>query len=443
MVVAYLTPAGRARGAAVRRLPPFGAILQVLRRFALLPAIFFLKSRADCDAALELCRGHEPASGARRRQLAERIALLADGQDRLRHHRQRGALEGMAVGAHHSGQLPGWKLLLETLMIEGLLDAIFATSTVAAGVNFPARSIVLLNSDRFNGREFLPLTATEFHQMAGRAGRRGMDRIGFAIALPGAFMDLRHLARLLNAPPGEVASQIRVNFSMVLNLLLSHRPAEIEDLLSRSLAAFSLRRRSASPPAAGPASHLDLLVEAFREHLAFLQSYDYVGPSGLLTESGLWASRLRVDQPLLIAEALRRALMPEDSPAALAGFMAAFVNDREASERFDRRHTPKPLLSRFLALKRGLRPFAQHLFACGFAPRPLFFRPALALNAWAEGHPWEEVCRLAELEEGNLANLILRTADHLRHLRNLEDPFPRVAAAAGRAVERILRQPVV
>ncbi len=64
------------------------------------------------------------------------------------------------------------KLVLEQLLTDGLLDAVFATSTVAAGVNFPARTVVFLNSDRYNGVEFLPLTATELHQMTGRAGRR-------------------------------------------------------------------------------------------------------------------------------------------------------------------------------------------------------------------------------------------------------------------------------
>ena len=70
-------------------------------------------------------------------------------------HRQRWHLENLAVGAHHSGQLPSWKLVLERLMTEGLLDAVFATSTVAAGVNFPARTVVFFNSDRFNGKHFL------------------------------------------------------------------------------------------------------------------------------------------------------------------------------------------------------------------------------------------------------------------------------------------------
>jgi superfamily II RNA helicase len=141
---------------------------------------------------------------------SRRIEELVAHNSHIARHRQLWHLEHLAVGAHHSGQLPAWKLILETLMTEGLLDAVFATSTVAAGVNFPARTIVYLNSDRFNGREFLPLSPTDFHQMTGRAGRRGMDHIGFAVTIPGKFMDIRLAAKLMKSPPSDVSSQIKI-----------------------------------------------------------------------------------------------------------------------------------------------------------------------------------------------------------------------------------------
>ena len=166
-----------------------------MRKFQLLPAIFFLKSRADCDIALQLCLENRIQDPERAETLSRRMAELADKFPHIRRHRQRWLVEHLAVGSHHSGQLPAWKQLLETLMSEGLLDAIFATSTVAAGVDFPARTVALLNSDRFNGKEFMPLEATELHQMTGRAGRRGKDHIGFALVIPGKFMDIRRVAQ--------------------------------------------------------------------------------------------------------------------------------------------------------------------------------------------------------------------------------------------------------
>ena len=194
-----------------RGLPPFGDILKVLKAFDLLPAIFFLKSRSDCDAALSPCHGAVRLSDEKKAAIAERVKTLTDGSPHLAGHRQRIHLEQAGVGAHHSGHLPGWKLVVENLMSDGLLTAVFATSTVAAGVNFPARTMVFFNSDRFNGIEFMPLDATQLHQMTGRAGRRGMDKIGFALAVPGRYMDLRLVARLLSSRPGKVVSRIRLN----------------------------------------------------------------------------------------------------------------------------------------------------------------------------------------------------------------------------------------
>ncbi|HSM88826.1 MAG TPA: ATP-dependent DNA helicase, partial [Desulfobacterales bacterium] len=360
---------------------------------------------------------------------------------RIASHRQLWHLEHLAVGAHHAGQLPSWKIVLERLMTDGLLDAVFATTTVAAGVNFPARTIALLNSDRFNGTQFLPLDATEFHQVTGRAGRRGMDHIGFALAIPGRFMDIRHICRLLHSPPSEVASQIRINFSMTLNLLLSHTPDQVEELLRNSFAAFRIRQAAAKQQGA----HDDSLRlwRDFKRHVRFLRAKGYVNDQDELTEEGHWASRLRVDQPLLIAEGFRHGSFPKDDAALLTAIIAVFVNEREADERIDKRFLPKALLASYQRMTRRIVPFLEEMLKAGFEGRTLYLRPAAALFAWASGAPWEQVLEIAEMEEGDLAVLILRTADNLRHVRGLAEVFPRAADTAAKAVELILRDPVV
>ncbi|HDR16746.1 MAG TPA: DEAD/DEAH box helicase, partial [Desulfobacteraceae bacterium] len=201
----------------------FGRIISCLRECNLLPAIFFLKSRLDCDRALASC---PPVTG-RRRLMATEIGRFIEAYPHLKWQRQMKVLMESRVASHHGGQLPYWKVLVERLMSRGFLEAIFSTSTVAAGVNFPARTVVLLNSDRFNGREFADLSATEFHQMIGRAGRRGKDRIGFALVIPGPYQDLELIQSLTKAEPEPIQSRIRINFSMTLNLLLSHSPEQV------------------------------------------------------------------------------------------------------------------------------------------------------------------------------------------------------------------------
>ena len=423
-------------------LPPFGQIIRVLKTYRLLPAIFFLKSRADCDRALESCQLQE---SQRVQGLRQRIGEYVVGSH-LEGHPQLAALENRAVGAHHAGQLPAWKLLLERLMVDGLLDAIFATSTVAAGVNFPARTIVFLNSDRFNGQQFVPLTPTEFHQMIGRAGRRGMDRIGFSVVLPGPFMDLQAIAQLAGALPSDVESQIRIDFSMALNLLLSHTPKQVETLLEKSFAAFVAGE--------GGRHRYQRLLMDFSRHLAFLTKMGYVTREGKLTATGQWASQLRVDQPLLIAECLRQGVLPVD-PALLAAIVAVFVNDREWEGVLDEHRLPKKLVHAFVQVQRSLNTFGLQMARQGFLVRPLFVQPAAVMYAWASGRSWESVIQesqgtsaggrraAATMAEGDLSMLILRTADNLRHIKNLNRVFPQVAEAAGRAIDRILREPVI
>ena len=423
-----------------RELPPFDQVLGILKKFQLLPAIFFLKSRADCDRALELCRADLPIDSDRKSRLKEKIEPYAYQSHHIFKHRQRWFLENLAIGAHHAGQLPAWKLILEQLMTEGLLDAVFATSTVAAGVNFPARTVVFLNSDRFNGTQFLPLDATEFHQMTGRAGRRGMDNIGFALLLPSKFMDVRLMVRLFHTTALDVVSQIRINFSMVLNLLLSHNPDQIKDLLKRSFAAYSNRKSPRKKTLKGSPQSL---WREFLRHLHFLKETGYVSDTGGLTADGKWASQLRVDQPLLIAEGFRLGILPISEPHILAAIIAAFVNERESDTKIPKKMVPQPLLNTFHKTIKGLRPFARHMLDEGFEARPLFLRPVVAIYAWAIGEPWEKVGALAEMEEGDLVMLILRTADNLRHIRGLKQAFPEASETAAKSIELILREPVV
>jgi len=425
-------------------LPPMGEILGILDHFNLLPAIFFLKSRADCDHALDLCKEHWVDDPNRMQTLHQRIDEILAQNPHLAKHRQLRHLENLAVGAHHSGQLPAWKQVIETLMTEGLLQAVFATSTVAAGVNFPARTVVFLNTDRFNGREFMPLSPTEFHQMTGRAGRRGMDHIGFAIAIPGKFLDTRLCAQLVTATPSDVKSQIRINFSMVLNLLLSHAPDQVEDLLTRSFATFLLMRAGGKRTEARTLSGTrhKVLIHAFNRHLSFLKLTGFVTQEGSLTQDGRWASQLRVDQPLLIAEGFRKGIFPQSDPALMAAILSLFVSDREMDDHVDRRSVPPPLLDAFIAVNTSLKPLMRDLYDHDFDVRPLYLRPAMTVHAWAIGMPWEEVVELSEGAEGDLVMLMLRTADHLRHVMSLAKTFPEAAETASKANELILKAPV-
>jgi ATP-dependent RNA helicase HelY len=630
---------------------PYGRILSLLRQLDLLPAIFFLKSRAECNQALLACRtlrlrqqnGKEVFEQALR-EVLEKFPFLAD-------HHQLPVLRSARVAAHHAGQLPYWKLLVERLMKKGCLEAIFSTSTVAAGVNFPARTVVIMQSDRFNGREFVDLTATELHQMTGRAGRRGMDNIGFALVVPGPFQNPEVISALLDSPPEPIRSQMRVNFSMALNLLLSHTPEGIKDLFARSFATyqghpelgelekefseiksriqerldqtmcsgieevldFNVRSRELDqaieslkaeiqnerrrfylssylkpgrlflspsgklfcvltvpepesgffravqvrnrmrmkkgrlrfrnfhmsriekvldqsfswPPGSseeeraaiiqGSAQtrfslvspdapldplleeklkaltlHLQQLVEErnsltcracpqeqvcfgakrpyvaklinkavslsqairrhkehlwndFVRHFRFLQEEGYVDAKGVLSFEGRWAARLRLDQPLMVAECIRKGAFAGHSPKVLAGLMALFVAEKpgEVPEKHLLRFDNPSLRSSYENTVQLLERLRLKQERMGFDAPIMPYWSALTLYEWSCGRPWRELVELSGLDEGDLAMVIYRTADHLRQLTSLEDTHPELSRTAEEAITLILRDPIV
>jgi superfamily II RNA helicase len=631
-------------------LPEVPKILEALRSANLLPAIFFLKSRADCDRAVALCR---PAQGSDGRKNSEkflnRLDELLKAYPFLKAHQHLSILKNCRVGSHHGGQLPHWKLFLEKMMQAGYIDAIFSTSTIAAGVNFPARTVVIFQSDRFNGKGFVSLGATDLLQMTGRAGRRGMDEIGFVLVVPGQHQDPRLINDLLKSPPDPIQSQIRVNFSMVLNLLLSHNPEEIRNLFVASLATFqnmrldarsmkkletvraeleewrdrmscgsvdelaeirprysssldqyrkmrkSIKRkpryrklvdllapgrvfisqrgtpyicvawpdfeyrnveavRLANPvrfrrrrirthrvafqrvrdlsvlldsfpdpeereewesllarafegefapvesegrPVSAPAdlasrdlaamaervesfpcekcslfapclqetehpfsaalrryfhlfSKVDLAQEqlwrSFLKHYALLQAEGYVDDEGRLTRDGTWACKLRLDQPLLISEGIRKGVFPQDRPELLAALIAPFVTDRDkqgdvqlASFIWKYPDLAKP----FFQMLKNLQRLRERLQAEGFETPPLPFWALVTVFHWAKGLSWEEVHDISGMDEGDLAMIVLRTADHLRQIETLSQTHPQLAATAGQAIRLLLREPVL
>lgn len=413
------------------RLPPMGDLIKIFDKYNLLPSIFFLKSRADCDNSVEICgRNRLTTTKEQREKIIEKLDYMVEKHPHIKNHPQIKHVINSGVAAHHSGHLPPWKETVEELMTEGLLNAVFATSTVAAGVNFPARSVVLSNSDKFNGVEFLPLTPTELHQMTGRAGRRGMDNIGFVISLPGKFMDFKLLGKLFFQSPGPVLSKLKINFSMVLNLLLSHSPHQIEILIERSLASYQIKESVE-------------LKKDFRKRMEFLKKTGYVNENESLTSDGEWASQLRIDYPLIVAEGFRKELFPK-SPVLLASIISCFVTDREYKDDFlFHRSIPKSLRKEYKKIKKEMESFFTDLQDNGFNVPKLYLTPAVLTYHWAMGVPWEDVSRLSEIAEGDLVRLFLRTADNLRHIKNLTKVFPEEAAGAAEAIELILREPVI
>jgi superfamily II RNA helicase len=225
-------------------MPP-AHLLAALGAYNLLPAIVFLPTRRRCDeAASEAALSRRSAKDERRETRRDFMRSFVEQHPEIRNHRHWDTIIRGGIASHHAGHMPAWKLVIEKLMSAGLLDAIFATATVAAGVDFPARTVVITVADRRTSRGWLSLTASELQQMSGRAGRRGKDRVGFIVVAPGPHQNPRRIAELLSAPPDDLESQFRATYTSLLNLLDAFKDfAQVRGIAEKSFAYRDLLPR--------------------------------------------------------------------------------------------------------------------------------------------------------------------------------------------------------
>lgn len=248
----YILADGRGRlipPDALGHLPPGGrahawlaALMRDLEHYSLLPVIMFYPSRRQCDeAARELASLR--AFGPELRAAA--IARWERDYPVLRQHSFRNAVVDSGIAPHHAGHTTAWRLAIEDLLARGLIRAVCATTTLASGLDVPARTVALSTLVRNSPEGPVLLTSTEFHQMAGRAGRRGKDTIGVVVLPATTREEAREGLALIDADPEPVTSSFTPGYVQVLNLLRRLSLQEAHRELNRSLAAYERREEVA------------------------------------------------------------------------------------------------------------------------------------------------------------------------------------------------------
>jgi ATP-dependent RNA helicase HelY len=249
----YLDPGAMRRGGGGRTLrgwrpTPRPDVIARLDSEGLLPLITFIFSRAGCDAAVRQCvqsglwltdEGERAAIDA---VIEERTATIPeedlevlgywDWCDGLRR----------GVAAHHAGLIPAFKETVEELFVRGLVRAVFATETLALGINMPARTVVLERLTKFNGETHADITPGEYTQLTGRAGRRGIDVEGHAVVLWAPEVDPARVAGLASTRTYPLRSSFRPSYNMAVNLVGQLGRAAARELLESSFAQFQADR---------------------------------------------------------------------------------------------------------------------------------------------------------------------------------------------------------
>ncbi len=298
---------GRPAGKPRRRLytPSRLDVVDRLEREGMLPAIQFIFSRRACDEAAAQCL----ASGVRltneveRRRIREiidqRLGSMADDDlDVLGFTAFAAQLEA-GIGAHHAGLVPPFKETVEACFVEGLIKIVFATETLAVGINMPARAVVIEKLTKFTGDHHEMLTPGEYTQLTGRAGRRGIDDAGDAIVLWSPFVSFQQVAALAGSRSFRLTSAFRPTYNMAANLVRSYTNQEAHHLLNLSFAQYQADREVVT---------LSARLERRQAHLAELRA-GAESPYGDIHEyrAGLeGASRARSDAAIEVALARLR-----------------------------------------------------------------------------------------------------------------------------------------
>ena len=325
--------------AAPFRAPRRSELLQALERDDLLPVIVFIFSRSACDDAVRQCRrdGLLFTTPEQRRDI-ERIAearLLDFSDDDLHALEYADFIDSLRRGlaAHHAGMVPAFREIVETCFVQNLLAMVFATETLALGVNMPARSVAMEKFSKYSdaGRRFL--TSGEYAQMTGRAGRRGLDDEGHAIVCFAQEVALLDVGRVAIAQPSELHSSFRPTYNFTANLINHFEIETALEVVQRSYAQFETDHR--------PAGSRRSLGDQMRARHHVLEELGYAD-GWRLNQQGQLLRSIYHECDLLIAECVTAGIFNDLEPAQLAGLLSSFVFEAKRGARTNK-HPQTPV----------------------------------------------------------------------------------------------------
>lgn len=481
------------------------AVFLELESDNLLPAIVFRSSRSQCDADVERLAMNQKLQleQSEQRNLRDKInevvAKYELDMDLVVSHPQYPSLIRAAVGAHHAGQLLMWRLLLEELMSAGLLRMLIATGTVAAGVDFPARSVVMTAHSRRAADGYANFLTSDFQQMSGRAGRRGKDTVGFCIAVPSRFCDARVLAKIAQRPVEPLSSSYYPSPSTVLNLMRYRSVSDLRYIIERSLASFYDRNEARkmvsdarnmleaiSPELAQELSFELRDLEQLREELSEsknfsgrtfsavekkvlkrirslarqaeeligkqltnmertidgLRSLGYISVD-TLTPKGVWAANLCTSYVLEIGEAIAGGLFDKCSTVDLIAMVASICGDPFRNYSITEQ---RPLKDDQVAALQSILDKVSSLELPGVqSDHEVLDGAANSVLTWINAEGWNEFRALLVLKgiaEGDVSRLITMTAEQLNQIARLYESHAELARKAFEGRKLLLRPPL-
>jgi len=438
-------PGGRSRPARPQLYRP--RRVEVVDRLAaeqLLPAIYFVFSRAGCDESVRQCLDDglhltTAEERGRIRAIVESYVdpLTDDDLGVLGYPVFATGLEA-GVAPHHAGMVPPFREAVEACFAEALVKVVFATETLALGINMPARSVVIEEVSKFGGGGHKELTPGEYTQLTGRAGRRGIDDVGYAAVLCSPFHSFGDVARIAGGRPRALSSSFRPTYNLAVNLVRRHSREEAYTLVSSSFAQFLTEED---------------LVGELDSVLSVLERRGYLD-RWRVTEAGGRLAGLYHEADLLIAESLEAGHLDGLDPASLAAVASAMCYEARR-EREAPLPAPNPKVARRLeAIEMVSEALSEEEMSARLPlTRGIDSGFASLIYEWARGRDLRQVLQpgAGSGRRGRRSAPLMSGGDFVRNVKQVIDLLRQVAMVAARpetaktarvAAERLLRDVV-
>ncbi len=406
-------------------------LLQHLLQQKKLPVIYFVFGRKRAEMLAREATQFDFLNPEERKKIRELYESLIDRYD-LRKERSAEELRSLVeqgIAYHHAGMLPTLKEVVEQLFTSRLIKVIFTTETFALGINMPARSVILDELEKFYGTRFKHLTTRDFYQMAGRAGRRGMDTQGsIYIRVHPNDIPYPEVERILFGKPESIASQLNTAYATLLNLYRDLGPKLLE-IYPRSFHYFqsSARRREEG-------------LELMKQKLALLQDLNCLAGGGL-TRKGEFAASV-FGYELLLSEMHDDGMLDELDETKLNILLSGLVFEPRKGDHPPRlTHGEERLLKGVEHYFRIIRK-KESRFRIFPWTKPPHFHLAPAITAWTKGESFEKLFRVTTADEGELVRYFRMVIQLLRELAHAPHTSDRLRETAHKARALINRDVV-
>lgn len=393
-----------------------------------LPAIFFVFGRRRTETLATELIGVDFLSEAERKEISNLYRELCEKFD-LIHEKSSLDLKPLieqGVAYHHAGMLPTLKEVVERLFTSRLIKLIFTTETFALGINMPARTVVFDELRKFYGTHFGNLKTRDFYQMAGRAGRRGMDERGFVYSKINPHQtSFQEVLRIIHGKPEAIKSQFNAAYATILNLYRDFG-RKLLDIYPRSLDHYQNSKKERQKGSELIQRKMDLLYEM-----------NYFAESGL-TPKGEFASYL-YGYELLLAEMHEEGFMDSLDPVQLNTVLLSLIY--EPRKTHDVFHVPKKFRHLTYAVEGFLRQIRKReaKYRIPFPTKEPHFHLTADIEKWTHGSSFEELMKSSNVDEGELIRYFRMVIQLLRELRSAPHASERLIETTKRAVQSINR----